>query len=110
MDTWRSKTFLLLSVATVLTLVSSALVISLSIGNMPEESVLHFTRDGIDRFGPPTELWWILSIAGVGMIIDLLVGAVLYRRDRTLSYLLVGAAPLMGLLLLIAVLTIIGNN
>lgn len=111
MDAWKNRTFALIGGAAALFLGISATVLAVYIPKLPNEIILHFTkRGGIDLFGPPSDLWWVFAIAGTGIAIDLAMGTVLYRRDRTLSYLLAAAAALMGLLLLIAILTIVSVN
>lgn len=111
MDAWKSKTFSLTAGAGALLVAVSAAVLAVHVPKLPTEIILHFTRrGGIDLFGTPSDLWWMFAVAGTGVAIDLAAGSVLYRRDRTLSYLLAAAAPLMGLLLLIAILTIVGVN
>ncbi len=111
MDAWRNKIFISIGGGAALLLGISATILAIHVPKLPTEIILHFTkRGGIDLFGAPSDLWWTFAVVSAGIATDLVMGSVLYRRDRTLSYLLAAAAPLMGLLLLIAILTIVGVN
>ncbi|MDO8469762.1 MAG: hypothetical protein Q7S84_01940 [bacterium] len=107
----RNHAFLALVGGAAVLLAASAVYIAVSTPSLPEKIIMHFDGDqGITRFGAPQDLWWAWGMAAAGIVIDVSLAGFLFHRDRVLSYILAAAAPVVGLLLFIAVGTIISVN
>lgn len=111
MDALRNRVFLTLTAGAAALLAASAALLLTAQGELHAKIILHFDGDrGITRFGAPEDLWWILGVVAAGALLDTLIAAHLFRRDRVLSHVLSGAALVLCLFLLIAVGTIISVN
>ena len=109
--TLRNRAFLALIGATTILVAASAVYIAVSTPGLPEKIIMHFDGDqGITSFGTPSYLWWAWGMVVAGIAIDVALASFLFHRDRVLSYMLARPAPVVGLLLLIAVGTIISVN
>jgi hypothetical protein len=79
--------------------------LALIAGQLPGEIALHFDGQGQpDRFGPPTGLLILPTIAGLTWLVNTLAGVWLHRRpaERTATYLLLGATLFVQALVWVA--------
>lgn len=108
---FRNRVFLALIGGAAVLLAASAVHIAITAPVLPEKIIMHFDGDqGITGFGAPQDLWWAWGMAAAGVVVDIALAGFLFHRDRVLSYMLAVAAPVVGLLLFIAVATIISVN
>jgi len=99
---------LILSV--VIFLISVGLVV-MHISNLPNITIIRFDSfSGIDFFGRPTDLWWILGVSLFMAIINTTLGIEFFYRERIVTYLFSATNLLISILTLIIVATIISVN
>ncbi|MCS7059585.1 MAG: PH domain-containing protein [Anaerolineae bacterium] len=104
---WKSPITLGLIVAPI---VLNALVFAVSFAlfpSLPEQIALHFDASGApDRFGSPAQIFGP-GLIGLGLlIVNLALGAVIYRGERLAAYLIWGGSSGIQLALLVATLTL----
>lgn len=107
---FHNKSVVTLTGAALLLIAVSGVVAALHVPKLPDRAIFHFDARGVDRFGQPSDLWGVWGIVAVSVVMNLTLGALLYQRDRILSYILFASAPLLGLFVTLAVATIVSVN
>jgi hypothetical protein len=78
--------------------------------SLPPFLPLHYSATGdVDRLGTPLEVFMMPSIGVVVLLTNLLFAAVLHRRERLASLLLIGATIFVQFLLLVATANIVSR-
>ncbi len=86
-------------------------IIIVSIGNFPSTLVLHFDAfRGIDKLGIPTDVWVLWGIGFAIVLMNSLLSHRLFDRERTLSFLFAAVNVFIGLLIVIALATLVHIN
>lgn len=93
-----------------LLLFAALVAVIASIGSLSSPVVFHMNADGADLFGSPSGLVW-LWLLGLAMVtVNSLLGLRFFESVRSLTYALFGANVVVGILLLIAIGTIVSLN
>lgn len=79
----------------------------LKIGELPNESALWYTQPPIDRLAPTEFLWIIPGVAAGCLVVNVILGSVLYRRFPATAQLLAALSALIGILAAFSVLNTI---
>jgi hypothetical protein len=102
-----ARTLILLGVGTIIALLA---YLSIRVPNLPAYVPFGFDPEGIpDLIVPPTQLLLLPLAGGVFWLVDLILGAWLYRREENqkVAYVLWGMGVLLGVLLWGAVIQLI---
>src|ERR1051325_10634212 len=103
MQIFKEKVNLVLVALTAALFIVSGIILFINIPRMVSPIILHFDSfNGADIFGNKSDLWmvWFAGIILSGF--NIYLGEVLYRRERILSYVFVGSALLISLIVLLA--------
>lgn len=107
----KEKTLAALAGVSVLLLLSSFIVISRNVADLPSSIIIHFDSiNGVDRFGEKTDLWNIWFMVALFSIINFFLGFRLFFRERIFTYILFGTNAFLAFLLLVIAATIVAVN
>lgn len=97
--------------ASAVLILASVALTAFNMSELGTPLILHFDAySGADFFGSITDLWLIIGVVFLMIVANIVLAETFFRRERILSYLLVGTNFLLALLLLIVVAVIISVN
>lgn len=89
----------------------SFFIVLLNAGTLAKPVLLHADpRLGVREFGNRGTVWEILGAGVAFMLVNVFLSGALYRRERILSYLIMGSGALVSLLTLVVLGFIISAN
>jgi len=107
----REKPVLILSALAGFFLLVSLGIFLLSIVRIPGPLILNFDAFyGVRLFGGTTDVLWIWAFGLVMCGTNLFLSSIFYRRERVMTYLLIGVNVVLSLLLLILMAVIASVN
>jgi hypothetical protein len=97
--------------ASAVLILASVALTAFNVSELGTPLILHFDAySGADFFGSVIDLWLIVGAVFLMMVANVILAEVFFRRERILSYLLIGTNFLLSILLLIVVAVIISVN
>lgn len=111
MQLFHEKPVLILSAIAGFFLLISLCIFLLSITRISGPLILRFDAfNGVRLFGTSTDASWFLVLGLTVCVMNGLLAGTFYRRERVISYLLIGTNVVLSLLLLILVALIASVN
>lgn len=105
---WRDPVALGLIVASLAGIAALAAYVQAWLPALPHLLPLHYNSQGsVDLIGPRTDLFKMPGIGGVVFTTDLILGAMIHRRERLAALILLAASVLVQIMLIVATINIV---
>ncbi len=105
---WRDPVALGLIVASLAGIAALAAYVQAWMPSLPHLLPLHYNSQGsVDLIGPRTDLFKMPGIGAIVFTTDLILGAIVHRRERLAALILLAASVLVQIMLIVATINIV---